>query len=126
LRAAEYGDGAHHSRQVTPALTQSRIIDRHATTEINPDCEQPNTATAPTMATLTGDTETNSLYSQISAQMMGQRSKRLLIVDDDARVCRLVNFGPTSSSWIFRWVSPTAWSYCATSRISMPMRPSCS
>jgi EAL domain-containing protein (putative c-di-GMP-specific phosphodiesterase class I)/serine/threonine protein kinase len=79
------------SRQVTPALTQSRIIDRHATTEINPDCEQPNTATAPTMATLTGDTETNSLYSQISAQMMGQRSKRLLLLDDAARVCRLVN-----------------------------------
>ncbi len=78
------------SRQVTPALAQSRVIDRHATTELNPEVEQPNTATAPTMATLAGDTQTRSLYSQISAQMMGQRSKRLLIVDDDARVCRLV------------------------------------
>jgi EAL domain-containing protein (putative c-di-GMP-specific phosphodiesterase class I)/serine/threonine protein kinase len=78
------------ARQVTPALTPSPIIDRHAATELNPDVEQPNTATAPTTATLPSDAHTNSLYSQISAQMMGQRSKRLLIVDDDARVCRLV------------------------------------
>jgi len=78
------------ARQVTPALAQNRLVDPQAETELNPDVEQPNTATAPTMATLSSDTQTSSLYSQISAQMMGQRSKRLLIVDDDARVCRLV------------------------------------
>jgi len=78
------------ARQVTPALSQSRIIDRHAPTELNPDVEQPNTATAPTTGARGEDTQTGSLYSQISAQMLGQRSKRLLIVDDDARVCRLV------------------------------------
>lgn len=78
------------TRQVTSALARERIIDRHAATEINPDLERSNTATAPTMSTLSGDTDNSSLYSQISAQMMGQRSKRLLIVDDDARVCRLV------------------------------------
>jgi EAL domain-containing protein (putative c-di-GMP-specific phosphodiesterase class I)/ActR/RegA family two-component response regulator len=78
------------ARQVTPALAQNRIIDQHATTELNPESKQPNTATAPTMATLSSDTQTNSLYSQISAQMVGQRYRRLLIVDDDARVCRLV------------------------------------
>ncbi len=78
------------SRQVTPAIAPNYIVDRHAATELNPDVEQPNTTTAPTMATLAGDTRTSPLYSQISARMMGQRSKRLLIVDDDARVCRLV------------------------------------
>jgi len=79
-----------NARQVTPAFATNRVIDRHATTEINPGVEQPNTATAPTMSNLTGSTQTGPLYSQISAQMIGQRSRRLLIVDDDARVCRLV------------------------------------
>ncbi len=86
-------NGFTHSstaRQVTPALTQSHMIDPQAITELNPDVDQPNTATAPTTSTLASDTQSSSLYSQISAQMMGQRSKRLLIVDDDARVCRLV------------------------------------
>ncbi|NIM29185.1 MAG: EAL domain-containing protein [Gammaproteobacteria bacterium] len=78
------------TRQVTPAYARSRIIDRHAATEINPEVDQSNTATAPTTATLSSNAERSSLYSQISAQMMGKRSKRLLIVDDDARVCRLV------------------------------------
>ena len=78
------------TRQLTPAFASERIIDRHAVTEINPEVEQPNTATAPTSTTFNGHTQSNPLYSQISAQMMGQRSKRLLIVDDDARVCRLV------------------------------------
>ena len=79
-----------NARQVTPAFANNRVIDQHATTEINPGVEQPNTATAPTMSNLTGNTQTGPLYSQISAQMLGQRSRRLLIVDDDARVCRLV------------------------------------
>jgi EAL domain-containing protein (putative c-di-GMP-specific phosphodiesterase class I)/serine/threonine protein kinase len=78
------------ARQVTPPFAQNRIIDQHAITEINPEVEQPDTTTAPTMSTLTGNTQTAPLYSQISAQMIGQRSRRLLIVDDDARVCRLV------------------------------------
>lgn len=82
--------GQSSARQVTPALGQNRIIDQHATTEVNPEVEQPNTTTAPTMSTLSSDTQSTSLYSQISAQMIGQRSRRLLIVDDDARVCRLV------------------------------------
>ena len=79
-----------NARQVTPAFANNRVIDQHAATEINPGVEQPNTATAPTMSNLTGNTQTGPLYSQISAQMLGQRSRRLLIVDDDARVCRLV------------------------------------
>ena len=78
------------SRQVTPAGAHNLMVDRHAATELNPEVEQPNTTTAPTMATLAGDTRSSPLYSQISARMMGQRCKRLLIVDDDARVCRLV------------------------------------
>ena len=61
---------------MTPALAQSPVIDRHAATEINPESEQSNTATAPTMTTGTGDTQTSSLYSQISAQMIGQRFRR--------------------------------------------------
>jgi len=78
------------ARQVTPAFAQNRVTDQHAATEINPETEQPNTATAPTVTTGSGDTQSHSLYSQISAQMIGQRFRRLLIVDDDARVCRLV------------------------------------
>ena len=78
------------ARQVTPALAQNRIIDQHAVTELNPEVDQSNTATAPTVSTVTGTTPPSPLYSQISAHMMGQRSRRLLIVDDDARVCRLV------------------------------------
>jgi EAL domain-containing protein (putative c-di-GMP-specific phosphodiesterase class I)/serine/threonine protein kinase len=78
------------TRQVTPASANSPIIDRHATTVINPEVGQPDTATAPTMRTLTSNSRENPLYSQISAQMTGQRLRRLLIVDDDARVCRLV------------------------------------
>ena len=78
------------SRQVTPAGAHNLMVDRHAATELNPEVEQPNTTTAPTMATLAGDTRSSPLYSQISARMMGQRCKRLLIVVDDARVCRLV------------------------------------
>lgn len=78
------------ARQVTPAFAQNRIIDRHATTEVNPEAEQLNTATAPTMSTLSSETRPTTLYSQISSQMIGQRFRRLLIVDDDARVCRLV------------------------------------
>jgi len=80
------------ARQVTPAFAQNRGMDQHAVTEINPETEQPNTntATAPTISTGSGNTQTHSLYSQISAQMIGQRFRRLLIVDDDARVCRLV------------------------------------
>jgi EAL domain-containing protein (putative c-di-GMP-specific phosphodiesterase class I)/serine/threonine protein kinase len=79
-----------NARQVTPAFATNRVIDQHAPTEINPGVEQPNTATAPTMSNLTGNTQTGPLYSQFSAQMLGRRSRRLLIVDDDARVCRLV------------------------------------
>jgi EAL domain-containing protein (putative c-di-GMP-specific phosphodiesterase class I)/serine/threonine protein kinase len=78
------------ARQVTPAFAQNRIIDQHAVTELNPEVDQSNTATAPTVSTVTGTTPPNPLYSQISTHMMGQRSRRLLIVDDDARVCRLV------------------------------------
>jgi len=78
------------TRQVTPCFASDHMIDQHAVTEINPEVEQPNTATAPTTTSFGGHAQSSPLYSQISAQMMGQRSKRLLIVDDDARVCRLV------------------------------------
>jgi len=78
------------TRQVTQVQYSTEVrrqIDRHATTLVNPGAGRADSPTAPTIRL---ETTSRSLYSQISSQMMSGRSKRLLIVDDDARVCRLV------------------------------------